>query len=226
MNRGVTMRRSGAGVAMTRKPAVWGLAMASVSALGLMAFMGPAAAQDSAGPGFVITISPPNDSAPPARSAAVPPPPKVAQPSVPAAAAAEMAAAETSPPAQENPETAALETDENAITPPEDRLTFTRPGWFWIGHADLTYGHPFKGDSYALGRLAGYAKGMTGSGYLVTTAIDTGEDDLDNLIDGLDEKNPRRVLDRIAPDDVYPTFGDDFDKLCRCADLGQDLRAR
>ena len=81
--------------------------------------------------------------------------------------------------------------------------------WFYVGLADATFGREKGGDSYAIGRLAGYAKGHTAGGYTVTASIDTREGDLKNLLSGLDEKNPDRVLRRITPDDVYPTFGDD-----------------
>lgn len=81
--------------------------------------------------------------------------------------------------------------------------------WFYVGLADVTIGKELGADSYTLGRLAGYAKGHTAGGYTVTAALDTREGELDKLFTGLDEKQPNRVLSRIAPDDVYPTFGDD-----------------
>lgn len=81
--------------------------------------------------------------------------------------------------------------------------------WFYVGLADVTYGREFGGDSYSLGRLAGYAKGHTAGGYTITGSIDTREGELADLFSGLDEKNPDRTLRRIEPDDVYPTFGDD-----------------
>ena len=193
------------------------------SFLALAAHAGMARAQDSTGPGFSIVIGAPVTDAPVTEAPAIDAP-QVAQPApaqppeavaiAPPSAGAPAAPAPVlsdslTPNVLENPATVALETDENGITPPDGRLRFDRPGWFWVGQADLTYGREFGGDSYAIGRLAGYAKGMTRSGYVVTASLDTGEDDLDNLIDGLDEKSPRRILDRIAPDDVYPTFGDD-----------------
>ncbi|MGB8814061.1 MAG: hypothetical protein WCC57_12865, partial [Paracoccaceae bacterium] len=81
--------------------------------------------------------------------------------------------------------------------------------WFYVGLADVTYGREIGGDSYSLGRLAGYAKGHTAGGYTITASLDTREGELADLFSGLDEKNPDRVLRRIEPDDVYPTFGDD-----------------
>ncbi len=81
--------------------------------------------------------------------------------------------------------------------------------WFYVGLVDLTIGKEIGGDSYTLGRLAGYAKGHTEGGYTVTASIDTREGELKDLFSGLDEKSPDRVLRRIEPEDVYPTFGDD-----------------
>ncbi|AUH64295.1 TonB-dependent receptor [Paracoccus zhejiangensis] len=218
------MRRMDQGARPKRTARTNGMVLASVSLLALTA-AGMAQAQESSGPGFSIVIGAPSEPVPATAAPA-------AAPEVPAAAT--VTATEPPPPApaieealtpaepivpplpvgvvspeMENPATIALETDENGITPVEGRLRFDRPGWFWVGQADLTYGRERGGEDYSLGRLAGYTKGMTRSGYTVTAAIDTGEDELDELLDGLDEKNPRQVLDRIAPDDVYPTFGDD-----------------
>ena len=81
--------------------------------------------------------------------------------------------------------------------------------WFYVGLADLTVGKEIGGDSYTLGRLAGYAKGHTAGGYTVTGSIDTREGDLKDLFRDLDEKNPDATLRQIDPDVVYPTFGDD-----------------
>ncbi|MGL4309519.1 MAG: hypothetical protein ACRCSU_03445, partial [Paracoccaceae bacterium] len=80
---------------------------------------------------------------------------------------------------------------------------------FYVGMADLTFGKEKGGESYSLGRLAGYAKGHTARGYTITGSIDTREGELADLFSELDAKNPDRVLRRIDPDDVYATFGDD-----------------
>jgi uncharacterized protein YfaP (DUF2135 family) len=88
------------------------------------------------------------------------------------------------------------------------RVEIPASEWFTVGQADLTLGHDSDQGSYTIGRIAGYAKGTTRQGYTITTSIDTGENDLDDLLDGLDEKDPYRVLRRIDADDVYPTFGD------------------
>ncbi|MDQ2066840.1 TonB-dependent receptor [Xinfangfangia sp. CPCC 101601] len=92
---------------------------------------------------------------------------------------------------------------------PARRVEIPVSDWFYVGQADLTYGTDKTEGSYALGRLAGYAKGVTAGGYTFRLSADTREGELRDLIRDLDEKNPDRVQARIAGDDVYPTFGDD-----------------
>lgn len=86
--------------------------------------------------------------------------------------------------------------------------------WFYTAIADLTYGiygEDLSADSETrtTGRLAGYVDGKTASGYRITGSIDTGEDELDELFERLDEKDPRAVLRRIGAEDGPLTFGDD-----------------
>lgn len=91
--------------------------------------------------------------------------------------------------------------------------------WFLVGIADLTVGRRFRDDlestapdyerSYVDGRLAFYIKGSTASGYRVTSSLDTGEGPVDEIFSRLDEKDPRNVLRRLDPEDMYPTYGDD-----------------
>ncbi|MCI2394595.1 outer membrane beta-barrel protein [Aliiroseovarius sediminis] len=94
-----------------------------------------------------------------------------------------------------------------------------RSEWFGVGIADLTFGKRFRDDlvsadpdydeTYAEGRLAMYLKGTTQGGYTFTTSVDTGEGDLEDIFKRLDDKDPRQVLRRLDPEDVYPTYGDD-----------------
>ncbi|MDA8585346.1 hypothetical protein N9L47_03650 [Rhodobacteraceae bacterium] len=84
--------------------------------------------------------------------------------------------------------------------------------WFTFGVADLTYSlNRIDGatDSRTTARLQFYADGTTASGYNITGSIDTTEEEFRDLFRRLDEKDPRSVLDRIDPEDSYPTFGDD-----------------
>ncbi len=95
--------------------------------------------------------------------------------------------------------------------------------WFYVGLADITVGKRFGDDAsmlsdaypgefaerYEKGRLAFYLKGKVKGETLITAAFDTTEDDLDNLFRNLDEKDPRRLLRNLDPDDFYPVYGDD-----------------
>lgn len=101
----------------------------------------------------------------------------------------------------------------------ERNVTIPRNEWFYTGTADLTYGwrngSPVNasGDplekTYSYGRLAGYAKGRTSSGWTITASADTNEEDLDDLLRNFDEKDANDVLLRAARENAYPTFGDD-----------------
>ena len=94
--------------------------------------------------------------------------------------------------------------------------------WFYVGLADLAVGRNFDlndrveaiGDDdrdrfYTRGRAAGYIKGKIQGKYLLTAAIDTGDEELEDLFDNFDEKDPRQLLRRLDPDDFYPVYGDD-----------------
>lgn len=101
------------------------------------------------------------------------------------------------------------------------QINIPKNEWFYVGLADLTVGkrsgdtniesvRPGEYDSvYSKGRLAFYVKGKIKGKYLLTAAGDTGEDDLDHLFRGLDDKDPRNLLRRIDPDQYYPIYGDD-----------------
>ena len=96
--------------------------------------------------------------------------------------------------------------------------------WFYVGLADITLGkrlgsdaemltnvHPneFPGTTFRRGRLAFYVKGKIKGSTLLTAAFDTTEEELDDIFDNLDRKDPRRLLRNLDPDDFYPVFGDD-----------------
>jgi hypothetical protein len=91
--------------------------------------------------------------------------------------------------------------------------------WFYVGIADLTLGKylnddlaeadPDYEDTYIDGRLAGYAKGTTAAGYTITGSIDTGEGPIEDAFRRLGNKDPRRVIERMDPSNLYPTYGDD-----------------
>ncbi len=64
-------------------------------------------------------------------------------------------------------------------------------------------------DVYLNGRGAMYMKGRINGDYLVTGAIDTGEDRLQDIFKNLDDKDPRQLLRRLDGDRFYPVYGDD-----------------
>lgn len=64
-------------------------------------------------------------------------------------------------------------------------------------------------DLFVDGRVAFYLKGKIKGKYLVTAQLDTGEDDIDEILDRLDEKDPRRVFKELDPEAYYPVYGDD-----------------
>ena len=64
-------------------------------------------------------------------------------------------------------------------------------------------------DVYVNGRGAMYLKGRVDGDYLVTGAIDTGEDRLRDIFRNLDDKDPRQLLRRLDGDRFYPVYGDD-----------------
>ncbi|QUJ78259.1 hypothetical protein KDD17_17945 [Sulfitobacter albidus] len=97
----------------------------------------------------------------------------------------------------------------------ERDISIPRAEWFSTAIVDLTFGRRFDDAdgtldrTYSYGRIAGYAKGKTQSGWVLTGSIDTGEDDLSDLLRDLDEKDPQDVLIRLQRENAYPTYGDD-----------------
>ncbi|SLN30616.1 porin family protein [Pseudooctadecabacter jejudonensis] len=91
-------------------------------------------------------------------------------------------------------------------------ITVPRADWFYVATADLTYGTRRSDgvtETYSEGRAAGYVNGHFANGVQLTAQIDTGVGPLEDLLSDLDERDPRSVLLRIDPDDLYPTYGDD-----------------
>jgi long-subunit fatty acid transport protein len=95
-------------------------------------------------------------------------------------------------------------------------VNIPRSEWFYVGIADVTAGITTGGindteSDYVNGRLAYYVKGTTESGYTITSSADTQDGPIRDMFRRLDDKDPRRVLDRLRADggDLYPTYGDD-----------------
>ena len=116
-----------------------------------------------------------------------------------------------------------------AVTENGQRTVFDRDirldgtDFFYVAIGDLTLGTQNNNgpadflassdedfdDVFLNGRGAIYAKGRVNGDYLVTGAIDTGEDRLSNVFRNLDDKNPRQLLRRLDADRFYPVYGDD-----------------
>lgn len=99
-------------------------------------------------------------------------------------------------------------------------ITIPAHDLFYVGIVDLTLHRSLENDledatgvpydrTTERGRVAFYLKGKIRGDVLLTAALDTGEEDLDNLLSNLDEKNPRSLIDRIDPAEYYPVYGDD-----------------
>lgn len=107
-----------------------------------------------------------------------------------------------------------------SVTGGGQNLGLTRPvavpgaEWFYVVVGDLTYGVFRDGQTGAenrrtTGRLQYYIDGETENGFQVTSSLDTGEEDIRDIFERLDEKNPRELIERIDPSEGYPTYGDD-----------------
>lgn len=71
-------------------------------------------------------------------------------------------------------------------------------------------GHEYYNDEYyAQGRVAFYLKGKIQGKYLITAALDTEKDDVENMIDNLDETNTIRLFRELDPEEYYPVYGDE-----------------
>jgi len=96
--------------------------------------------------------------------------------------------------------------------------------FFLVGLADLTIGEndvsgnieplvanepQFDGDLFVDGRLAFYLKGKVKGKYLITAQFDTGTEDIEDIFDNFDQRDPRSVFRRLDPDQYYLVYGDD-----------------
>lgn len=79
-----------------------------------------------------------------------------------------------------------------------------------VGPTDLTAADDEDFEDVVLnGRGAFYLKGKVKGKYLITAAMDTGEDRVSELFNNLDKKDPRQLLRRLDSDKFYPVYGDD-----------------
>jgi len=95
----------------------------------------------------------------------------------------------------------------------ERALTVPGSEWFYVATVDLTYGindNEIDGRSeFDSGRLAFFADGITDQGVKITASADSGEGPIRDIFRRFDDKNPRELLLRVDPRDLYPTYGDD-----------------
>lgn len=95
------------------------------------------------------------------------------------------------------------------------QVEIPRSEWFTTGSAEVTLGWRDRGapgddfEHWNSARLAFYIDGRTANGVSVTAQADTGEGDIDDLFNRLDDLDPRNTVQRIDPFDLYPTYGDD-----------------
>ncbi|WP_044007038.1 hypothetical protein [Jannaschia sp. CCS1] len=92
-------------------------------------------------------------------------------------------------------------------------IEIPRSEWFTTGMVDLTVGwREIEGEEteqWDSGRVAFYVDGRTANGFEITAQADTGEGDIEDIFRRLEERDPRSTVQRIDPDDLYPTYGDD-----------------
>ena len=78
-----------------------------------------------------------------------------------------------------------------------------------VGPVDLTDVNDEDFDDVIInGRGAFYLKGKVKGDYLITAAMDTGEEQIKDIFSNLDEKDPRQLLRRLDADRYYPVYGD------------------
>lgn len=93
-------------------------------------------------------------------------------------------------------------------------VEITASDWFYVVVADATIWAKRDGETgerYAenLARLQFYVSGETEGGVEVDASLDTGEGDIRDIFQRLDEKDPRAVAMRLLSDNAHVTYGDD-----------------
>lgn len=96
--------------------------------------------------------------------------------------------------------------------------------FFMVGMADVTAGandvsgsieplsvdpDRYEGDIFVDGRLAFYLKGKIKGKYLVTAQLDTGVEDVSEIFDDFNRKDPQSIFRRLDPEQYYLVYGDD-----------------
>lgn len=78
-----------------------------------------------------------------------------------------------------------------------------------INPLDVEDATRYGGDIFVDGRLAFYLKGKVKGKYLLTAQLDTDHQEIDEIFNGLNRKDPRSVFRRLDPEQYYPVYGDD-----------------
>ena len=96
--------------------------------------------------------------------------------------------------------------------------------WFYIALGDLTVGRNhvvgpaelvtgdtqhYNNETYIDGRGAFYLKGKIKGEWLLTAAVDTGDQPLKDMFSSFSSKDPNYLLRNIDPNTYYPVYGDD-----------------
>jgi uncharacterized repeat protein (TIGR01451 family) len=79
----------------------------------------------------------------------------------------------------------------------------------------------YDDDILAEGRIAFYLKGKIKGRYLITGQLDSQEEELDNLLSNLGDRNTDSLFRRIDPDRYYPVYGDDSTTVADTNSLGR-----
>ncbi|SEO14791.1 hypothetical protein SAMN04489859_103829 [Paracoccus alcaliphilus] len=87
-------------------------------------------------------------------------------------------------------------------------VTIEKSEWFATGIVDVTVGR-HDGDTWRMGRLAGFAQGTLANGTRITASVDTREAELRDLFRNFGRKFPDQTLRSMKSEDVFNTFGDD-----------------
>ena len=87
-------------------------------------------------------------------------------------------------------------------------VTIEKSEWFATGIIDVTVGR-HDGETWKLGRVAGFAQGTLANGTRITASVDTQEAELRDLFRNFGRKNPDQTLREMKSEDVFNTFGDD-----------------
>ncbi len=79
----------------------------------------------------------------------------------------------------------------------------------------------YDDDFLVEGRLAFYLKGKVKGKYLITAQLDTQEEELSDILENIDDKDPRSIFRRLDPDRYYPVYGDDSTTVADTDSIGK-----